>query len=361
MGARKSVSELEAIRAEFHERWMEKEHERAATDLHNFDTVFPAVGDLIDQCVRAALSHLGQAVAGEESTAKLAKRLRDAVAGPSSPLPAEADLDWYLRWMDELVLDAEAIDHFRSNYSGDSTETYKGILPNKVGWGASNAFVRLFNAFDGDIVRKVERRVPQDAFPKVFNSVEEALKAKPDPALFMGRVLESCGELVGSESWDRFGSLPYPNEVATLRPFLSEAPDSPPPDDVISFWFSIGYPIRAEETVADADVFGSSHYEPGTDTWDQEPPTYEPRNLSLNSEVLASIYRLCGEEDDPDVRNFAEYALLLGWTAFVGREITRNYAIQRGRPLGAIAGFHDGDWIDLGWIDPRPGLEVARA
>lgn len=355
------MSELQTLRVRLHDAWMEKEHERAATDLHNFEGVFPAVGELIDRCVRAALAHLGQEVGAEESTGKLAKRLRDVVAGPSSPIPIEADLDWYLRWMDELVLDAEAIDHFRSNYSGDWKETHGGVLPNKVGWGATNAFRVLFNAFEGDFVRKVERRVPQDAFPKVFDSVEQALKAETDPALFMGRVLESCEELVGSELWTRFGSLPYANEVATLRPFLSEAPDSPPPDEVISFWFSIGYPVREEETVADADVFGSSHYEPGADTWDQEPPIYEPRNLSLHSEVLALIYRLCREEDDPDVRNFAEYALLLGWTAFVGREITRSYAIQKGQPLGAVAGFHDGDWIDLGWIDPRLGLQGARA
>lgn len=248
------MSELSDLRRRLHEKWMEKEHERAATDLHDFKGVFLAVDALIDQCLRATLSYLGHESGPDEAAAQMANKLRDIVASQPSAVPAEADLDFYLRLMDVLVLDAEAIDHFRSNYSGDWAEQYQGVLPNKVGWGATNAFRSLFDAFEGQTVRKTEPSVPRNAFPKVSDRVARALRSDGDPAEFMRRVVGACRELVPSEAWASYESLEYADEVVALRPFLTEAPEASPPEDVNCFWFSIEYPVRGDETVADADV-----------------------------------------------------------------------------------------------------------
>ena len=103
-------------------------------------------------------------------------------------------------------------------------------------------------------------------------------------------------------------------------------------------------PIRDGEGTLDVSFYADATYEESEDWVDEM--SYEPLDSYARSTILATIQRL-----DEETKLNGEYPLGLGYSAFLARECVRDYRQRTGSPqLGACAGFHDGDFIHLGWV-----------
>lgn len=160
-------------------------------------------------------------------------------------------------------------------------------------------------------------------------------------------VIEECKRQRPHPDWDLFRDIDFSADQPRLELWLRSVMPAPSAAPVRGLWFSIGNYLCEDGTeTADIYVRSTRCYDPESTRWFSD--TEQEDNL-LDSVVLAQIYGIAYKREQ-GLGNNAEYPLTLAYGAIVAVEAIRalSPAEDLGSLEGAVAGFHDGDTIDLG-------------
>jgi hypothetical protein len=171
-------------------------------------------------------------------------------------------------------------------------------------------------------------------------------------------LLSYCKSIVSSPIWDQLNDLDYQRDSSLLSTWLESLLRSiPPGSNIVAFWFGLFVTVVNQEETMALYLSGSTKYDKHSADWacwDEE--SYTPDNGYLYSNVLAKIYRVTSQNDEP-VSDLGVNLLCLGYTCLsvwaLCQTVTSLSRIATGREIAIAVGFDDGDYINLGIVGPR--------
>lgn len=200
--------------------------------------------------------------------------------------------------------------------------------------------------------------------------VAELARRRPI-AISMAALIDHCEALCPHPDWDKLRGLPYGNISPLVDWIESTFRDEPSPTPLKGLWFGLFNPCPDGRTpVADIYVSGSERFDPDPldNSW-AVGPDWWPEGRYAGSAALADIYRIAyrqgvrGSEREACLGNDAEYPLVLGYGAFVVREllgqVTPSLVLGESNSLGIAVGFDSGDFVSVGQLTRDVLLPVS--
>ena len=187
---------------------------------------------------------------------------------------------------------------------------------------------------------------------KAFNTVNDLRHAQGVQDA-MNEIISICQSMRPHQDWRRLAALPFAREVEQKSGFMTHTlRGTPPTKDLKGAFFGIYYfESDIGEMIADFSFVGCYEFDQGAtdDDWSGDL-AYDPPSNYFNSQVMADICRIA-YGDEGGLGNDADYPLCLAHGMFLARGAVR-CARQAGllKEVAVIAGFHDGDFINLGII-----------
>lgn len=199
--------------------------------------------------------------------------------------------------------------------------------------------------------------------------VVDELRRKRPVAAAMADLVARCAAVRPHPDWAKLAALPY-SDLASMeawirRPFQEE----PPGRKLKGLWFGLNNPCPdGRRATADVYVAGAERFEadPDDNEWAVDAE-WMPQSGQAGSKLLAEIYRIAYRTDDvardgnDALENDAEYPLVLGYGAFVVRELLARIepeaVLGTSRSVGVAVGFDSGDFVLIGELTPA-GLKA---
>lgn len=332
------------------------ERRRLSSDPSDYTEVLALLEEMIEACVDTALQRLGERRDPGGSTVDAIHRVADLVARRPAALSDDTPVGLLSDQVRDLVQALRDIDYLRRGFGVRGGRPRPDDMRAKHAAPLESSVIDVLHQLLGSFApaageERVEVRDVDVDLATLYAGVLERLARPLGARDFMRSVVELCRFHAPVDGWDEFLTLPYEQELRRRSSFLLDVvAREAAPVPLVAFYVEIIYPGRGGDVVADVVVAGADRYEPHDERW-LESVTYRPRDGMARSEVLASIYRTAYAPGG--LGNAADYPLTLAWATYFARACCRRYVAETGRgPVGLSVGFTDGDWIDVGWVEP---------